>query len=94
MEAPHALVQASVGEGKSLPPREHLDSIATKRVELYSYTPPEGIQVSILVTMAEVEGGILGKEKVAQAVRILKRGRSGGLLGMRAEDLKGWLREA
>ena len=35
-----------------------------------------------------------GEEEVVQAVRILNKGRAGGPLGMRAEDLKGWLRES
>ena len=35
-----------------------------------------------------VEDGILGEEEVTQAVRSLKRGRSGGSSGMRAKDLK------
>ena len=40
-----------------------------------------------------VQDGIPGEYKVAQAVRSLKRGRDGGLSVMRAEDLKGWLRD-
>ena len=74
--------------------REHLDSIATERLEIYRCRPPEGLRFPILVTPAAVENGILGEEEVAQAVRIFKRGRDGAPSGMRAEDLKEWLKEA
>ena len=79
--------------GQSPPSQERLESIATERAEIYKCRPPEGLQVPILVTMEAVEDRILGEEKVAQAVQSLKRVRAGGLLGMMAEDLKGWLRE-
>ena len=68
-------------------------SIATEWEELYKCRPPEGLLVPILVTPAAVEDGILGEEEVAQAVRGLNRVRAGVPLGMRLEDLKGWLRE-
>ena len=60
------------------PSREHMDSIATERADLYRCSPHEGLWVPILVTLAAVEDNILGEEEVAQAVRSLKRGRSGG----------------
>ena len=74
--------------------REHLDSIATERLEIYRCRPPEGLRFHILVTLAAVENGILGEEEVAQAVRIFKRGRAGVPSGMRGEDLKRWLRDS
>ena len=43
---------------------------------------------------AAVEDRIPEEAEVSQAVWGLKRGRSGGPLGMRVEDLKGWLRGA
>ena len=80
--------------GRQSPPsREHLDRISTKRAELYRFRPPEGVRVTILVTPAAVEYRIPGEEEMAQAVRILKRGRAGGTSGMRAEYLKEWFRE-
>ena len=73
---------------------EHLYIIATERAELYMCRPPEGLWVPIMLTLEAVEDGIPAEEEVVQAVRRLRRGRDGGLLGMRAEDLNGWLREA
>ena len=35
-----------------------------KRSELYSCRPPEGLQVPIMVTLAEVEDGVPGKAEV------------------------------
>ena len=64
--------------------QEHMDSISTKREELYRCRPPEGLRVHILVTPAVVEDGIPGEEEVSQAMRNLKRGRAGGLSDIRA----------
>ena len=74
--------------------QEHLDSIVTNRVELYSCRSHEGLRFPIMVTPAEVEEGIPGEEELAQAVRSLKRGRSGSPLVMRVEGLKEWLKGA
>ena len=43
----------------------------------------------ILVSLAEVEDGVLEEAGIAQAVRGLKGRGEGGLSGMPAEDLKG-----
>ena len=88
----HWYRQASGGQAP--PSREKMDSIHTKRAELYRCRPPDGIRIPILVMPETVEHRIPGEEEVEQAVRSIKRGRSGGLLGMRAEDLKELLREA
>ena len=66
----------------------------TERAELYRCRPPEGLRVSILVMLTAVEDGIPREAEGAQAVRSLKMGRAGGLSGMKAENLKGWLQEA
>ena len=79
---------------QAAPSRGHLEHIATERVELYSCRPPKGLRVPILGTLMEVEDGIPGEAEVVQAVWGLKRGRVGGPLGVRVEDLKGWLQEA
>ena len=42
--------------------------------------------------LAAVGDEITDEEEATQAVQSLKRGRDGGLSGIRAEDLKGWLR--
>ena len=75
--------------GRQYPPsQEHLHSIATNWAELYRCRLHEGLQVPIMAMLEVVEDGILGEEEVTQAVRSLKRGRSGGSSGMRAKDLK------
>ena len=38
--------------------REHLDWIAMEREELYRCRPPEGLQVTIMVTPAAMENGV------------------------------------
>ena len=84
----HWYRQASGGQAPSS--QEHLDIIATKRLKVYRCMPPEGIWITIMLTLEAVDDGIPGEEEVAQGVWSLKRGRSGGLFGMRAEDLKEW----
>ena len=65
-----------------------MDRIATEQADIYRCRTPEGLRVPFLLTPEAVEDGILGGKEVAQAVLSLKRGRSGGPLGMRAEYLK------
>ena len=48
----------------------------------------------ILVQPAAVNEEIPAEAEIDMAVRGLKGGRAGGPLGMRAEDLKGWCKEA
>ena len=72
----HWYRQSSVG--KAPQSREQLDSIVTKRAELYRCRAHERLRVLILVTPSAVEDRILEEEKVAQAVQISKIGRSGG----------------
>ena len=73
---------------------EHLDRISTERVDLYRCRPPEGICVPITVITEKVDNVFPEEADIEQAVRGLKRGRSGSLYGMQAEDIKGWLQEA
>ena len=47
-----------------------------------------------MVTPEEVEDGVPEEAEIAQAVRGIKGGRAGGMLGMRTEDLKGWFQES
>ena len=43
---------------------------------------------------ADIVDGVPMEAEIAVTVRGMKGGRAGGLLGMCAEDLKGWLKEA
>ena len=63
------------------------------RAEIYRCRPPARLKVPILVQMAAVNDEITTKAEVELVVRGLKGGRSGGLSGMRVEDLKGWHKE-
>ena len=56
----HWYSQAS--EGQAPPSQELMDSIATKRKEIYKCRPPEGIQFPIMLTPAAVEDNIPGEE--------------------------------
>ena len=71
-----------------------MDCIEMERAEIYRRRTPEEICVPILVSPAEVEDRVSEEAEIVQAVRGLKGGRAGGLSGIRAEDLKGWLCEA
>ena len=79
---------------KSPLPRNHLDLVATERTDIYRCRPPEGLQVPIMVTLAEVDYGIPEGEEIERAVKGLKGEREDEPSGMQAEDLKGWLQEA
>ena len=65
-----------------------------ERVELYRCRPPEGLQVPLLVRQSNIEDGMPTEAEVAEAVRVLKGGRAGGLSGMHTNESKGWLQEA
>ena len=43
---------------------------------------------------ADIVDGVPTEAEIAVTVRGMKGGKAGGLLGMCAEDLKGWLKEA
>ena len=59
--------------------------------ELYRCRPPDELWVPLLVILAEVDEGIPSETYIELSVQGLKGGIVGGLLDMRAEDLKGWL---
>ena len=77
-----AIWYRQVPRGQAPPSREHLDCIAIERLELYMLIPPEGLQMPILVTPAEVEDVFPEETDIAQAVRGLKEERVVGLSGM------------
>ena len=76
------------------PTMEALDKVTVERVEIYRCSPPKSLRVPLLVRKAKIEDGIPMESEVAEEVRGLKGCRAGGPSGMRAEDLKEWLREA
>ena len=48
----------------------------------------------VKVTPSEVDDSVPMEDKIAEAVKKLRRNRSGGPLGILAEHLKGWLTAA
>ena len=77
-----------------LPPtRVTLKRITAERVDLYSYVPPPGENISVSVEPFPVDYLVPTEEKIEWAVKLIYNHRSGGTSGMRAEHIKGWLAE-
>ena len=77
---------------RALPPaRATLERITAERVNLYSYVPSPGENIPVTVAPAEVDDLVPTEDKIEDAVKKLRRNRSGRLSGMRAKHLKGWL---
>ena len=62
-----------------------------ERVDLYSYVPSPGKNIPISVKPVLVDDSVPMKDKIEEAVKYIRRNRSGGSSGMRSEHLKGWL---
>ena len=77
-----------------LPARATLERITAERVDLYSYVPSPGENIPVTITPSDVDDSVTKEEDIAEAVKKLRRNRSGGASGMRAEHLKGWLAAA
>ena len=73
------------------PARATLERITAERVGLYSYVPSLGENITVNVAPAEVDDSVPTEDKIEDAVKKLRRNRSGGLSGMRSKHLKGWL---
>jgi hypothetical protein len=63
----------------------------SKRVDLYARRKSPGDPLPILVNPVEIDNNPLEDGKIWSAVVRLSNGRAAGALGMRAEDVKGWL---
>ena len=68
--------------------------MSTDRLELYRCRPSEGLRVPMLVHQSYIGYGTPTEAEVETAVNGRKGIISGGPLGMRVEDFKGWIREA
>ena len=73
------------------PAQATLERITAERVDLYIYVPSQGENIPVTVTPAAVDDLVPMEDEIADAVKKLRRNRSGGLSGMRAEHPKGWL---
>ena len=61
-----------------------LKQITAERVDLYSYVPPLGENIPVNVTPADLDDSVPKEDEIAEAVKKLRRNRSGGLSWMRA----------
>ena len=68
-----------------------LERITVERVDFYSYVPSPGTNTPIFVKPFPLDNSAPTEEGIKGAVKYLRRKRSGGASGMRAEHLKGWL---
>ena len=73
------------------PARATLEWILAERADLYRYVPSPGTNIPISVNPVPVDDSVPTEDEIEGAVKHLRRNRSGGSLGMRAEHLKGWL---
>ena len=64
------------------PARATLERITAERVDLYSYVPSPGENIPVTVTPVEVDDSVPTEDKIEEAVKKLRRNRSGGLSGM------------
>ena len=72
-----------------LPAQATLERITAKRVELYSYVPPRRENIPVTAIPSDVVDLVPKVDEIAEAVKKLRRNRSRGPSGMRAEHLKG-----
>ena len=71
------------------PAQATLKRITAERVGLYSYVSSPGENIPVTVARAEVDDSVPMKDEIEDAVKKLRRNRSGGPYGMRDEHLKG-----
>ena len=76
------------------PARAMLERITAERVELYSHVPPPGDNIPVTVTPADIDESVPTEDDISEAVKKLRRNRSGGPSGISEEHLKGWLAAA
>ena len=77
--------------GAPPPARDTLERITAEQVDLYSYVPSPGENIPVTVTPVEVDDSVPTEDEIEEAVKNLRRNRSGGTSGMQADHLKGWL---
>ena len=73
------------------PAQATLERITAERVDLYSYVSSPGVNIPVTIAPAEFDDSVPMEDEIEDAVKNLRRNRSGGLSGMQSEHLKGWL---
>ena len=71
------------------PAQATLERITAERVDLYSYISFPGESILVTVVPSEVDDSVPTEGDIEEAVKKLRRNRSGGPSVMRAEHLKG-----
>ena len=61
-----------------LPARATLKQIMAERVDLYSYMPSPGANIPVIVRPDPVDDSVSTEDKIEEAVKNLRRNRSGG----------------
>ena len=82
------------GDRPPKPAREDLNRVSSEYRDLYTKVPSPRGNIPVLVAPSNVLDDPPAPEEIAEAVRRLRRGKSPGPSGMRAEDLKQWLASA
>ena len=73
------------------PTRATLERITAERVDHYSYVLSPGENIPVTLRLVKVDNLVPTEDKIEEAVKKLRRNRSGGTSGMQAEHLKGWI---
>ena len=76
------------------PARATLEGITAEQTELYLRVPPPGENIPVNVDPTHIDDSVPTEDEVEEAVKKLRRNRSGGPSGIRAEHVKGWLAAA
>ena len=63
-------------------------------MELYRRVPPPGENIPVNVDPSNIDDSVPTEVEGEEAVKKLRRNRSGGPSGIRAENIKGWLAAA
>ena len=64
-----------------------------EREALYDYVPPDGEKIPRNVEREPTDDGMPDDGEIRAATNRCRNGRAGGVCRMRAEDVKGWLRD-
>ena len=73
------------------PARAMLERITAEQVDLYSYVPSPGTNITVTVRPVPVDDLVPTEDEIEEAVKNLRRNISRGPSGIRAEHLKWWL---
>jgi hypothetical protein len=92
MAASQEVVSFGGGPIPKILPRNVARQMA-ERVKLYIAVPPPGWMLPINATQIAVPDGLPMDLEIREVVVKLWNGRAAGAIGMKAEHLKGWLRD-